>query len=186
MQNKAFKQLVEAVKKDPSLLHSLAFGSAKGGQKLAFIPETERTALAGLQAENLLANALGLLERENAGQCTTTCQKTGDCGITSKGSLPADISAETVYAERFRGGFYSAITSSFNSGACGGDTTCSCTSGTCGGETCGGSTCSVTCSGDSCGNTCGDSCSNTSNYRFDNLEMERILARQLNQRLIWK
>ena len=46
--------------------------------------------------------------------------------------------------------------------ACGGDVTCSCTSGTCDG-TCGGSTCSVTCSGDSCGRTCDDSCGYTTN-----------------------
>lgn len=54
--------------------------------------------------------------------------------------------------------------------ACGGDTTCSCTSGTCG-DTCGGSTCDVTCSGDSCGSTCGDSCGYTTNIvrnRFQN------------------
>ena len=48
---------------------------------------------------------------------------------------------------------------------CGGDVTCSCTSGTCG-DTCGGSTCSVTCSGDSCGSTCGDSCGYTTNLQF--------------------
>lgn len=61
-------------------------------------------------------------------------------------------------------------------GACGPDTTCSCTTATCGGSTCGGSTCSVTCTADSCGNTCGDSCGYTTNIS-NPIDLEAIRFR---------
>lgn len=168
MNNNEFKKLVAAMRNDPSLLHALAFETKNATQKVAFLPETERTVLTGLQAENLLAHAFGLLEKEEEPLSNTA------------------VAAAGIEVGRIREGLYGHINPGDLNAGCGGDTTCSCTSGTCGGATCGGSTCSVTCSGDSCGNTCGDSCSNTSNYAFDPLEQERLLARQFNQTLVWK
>lgn len=191
MDNKQFKNLVEAVKKDPALLHTLAFKSEKTPQETArLVPEASRTVLAGLQAENLIAHAFGIVERERDAGCG--CTQSNSCGITTNcdktqvhSIAEAAINPAVNYA-RYAGGLYGRINpGDFNSG-CGADVTCSCTSGTCGGDTCGGSTCSVTCSGDSCGNTCGNSCSNTSNYRFDPLERERLIAQQLNRALVWR
>jgi hypothetical protein len=179
MKNDDFKKLVAALKSDPALLHGLAFSPQKMQDKLAFLPAEDRKALQGVEAQNLLANALGLFEHHM--ECGSSCSSTQGCGVTSQNS-PA---VETVNPAltRAAGDFYRGFNFG-NSVSCGPDTTCSCTSGTCGGVTCGGSTCDVTCSGDSCGNTCGDSCGTTSNVSRGDLWQER--AFQFNQQLRWR
>lgn len=94
--------------------------------------------------------------------CNITCSSTlaPPCGPNTCGSTCGPSTCGSTSAPRLDD--YASLPEMLGVGACGGNVTCSCTSGTCDG-TCGGSTCSVTCSGDSCGTTCGDSCGYTTN-----------------------
>lgn len=201
MNNEDFKRLVTAVKSNPALLHALAFEPKKAARETDFIAATDRTMLAGMQAENLLGHALGILQREGcevtcqatcgAQTCTSTCGPTSNADIRTEEILTPAFSADASNnaakaSARFAVSFYNRAISGGMNVSCGPDYTCCCTSSTCSGVTCGGSTCDVTCSGDSCGNTCGDSCGYTTNITFDPLRRERELAQASNQTLLWK
>lgn len=206
MNNEEFKKLVESVRKNPSLLHALAFEPKKAARETDFIAKTDRTILAGMQAENLIGHALGMLELDCGTTCEVSCGGPTCCGPNELSRfdmefmmsgfsrpIPSATSGAANGMERinpasarFAVSFYNRIIPGGMNVTCGPDYTCCCTSGTCGGVTCGGSTCDVTCSGDSCGNTCGDSCGYTTNITFDPLSRERQLAQLTNQPLLWK
>lgn len=186
MKNNDFKQLVAALESNPDLLHKLAFSPQEASDALAFLTSEDQKALQGVEAQNLLANALGLFDHHM--ECGSSCGSTESCGggpscaVTAQNNPTADNPVFNRAADAFYRGVNPRIFG--NSAGCGPDTTCSCTSGTCGGATCGGSTCDVTCSGDSCGNTCGDSCGTTTNVSRGDLWQER--AFRFDQNLRWR
>ena len=132
MKNEDFKKLVAAVKRNPALLHALAFEPKKAGPETDFITETDRTMLDGMQAENLLGHALGILESEGCGAtcqvscgsqtCVSTCGPTGSFGALEQGR-PA-----TAFYRNFSGRFAGCTDTCV--GTCQGGSSCACTAAT--------------------------------------------------------